>query len=41
MAGKNITDEQSWTSLSIDSPSAVIGMPNEPRTYSLEVQYDF
>jgi iron complex outermembrane receptor protein len=41
LAGKNITDEQSWTSLSIDSPSAVIGMPNEPRTYSLEVQYDF
>ncbi|MFQ3322554.1 MAG: iron complex outermembrane receptor protein [Pseudomonadales bacterium] len=41
VAGKNITDEQTFTSLTLGQNDAVTGMPNEPRVYSLEVQYDF
>lgn len=42
MSGKNLTEEETWTSLQRGSvPGVVIGQANEPRTYSLEVQYAF
>ncbi|MFT4997616.1 MAG: iron complex outermembrane receptor protein [Flavobacteriales bacterium] len=41
LAGKNITDEQTFTSLTLGQNDVITGMPNEPRVYSLEVQYDF
>lgn len=42
LSGRNLTDEETYTSLNrLNSTSALTGWPNAPRTYSLEVQFDF
>jgi len=42
LSGKNLTEEETWSSLArLNSLGALNGQPNEPRTYSLEVQYNF
>ena len=39
-SGKNLTEEETWQSLDrLNVSGAVVGWPNAPRTYSLEVQY--
>jgi iron complex outermembrane recepter protein len=41
-SGRNLTDKQTWTSLArLNSFGALTGQINEPRTWSIEVQYDF
>jgi iron complex outermembrane receptor protein len=40
-SGRNLTDKQTWTSLSRGSFNEVYGHINEPRTWAMEVQYDF
>ena len=41
-SGRNLTDEETWVTLSrLNSFGAVTGQANEPRTWSVEVQYDF
>jgi len=41
-SGRNLTDEETWTTLSrLNSFGAVSGQANAPRTWSVEVQYDF
>ena len=41
-SGRNLTEEESWTSLErIGTTGAVTGQINEPRTWAIEVQYDF
>ena len=41
-SGKNLTEEETYVSLlRLNTFGAVAGYPNAPRTYSLEVQYDF
>jgi iron complex outermembrane receptor protein len=41
-AGRNLTEEETWTSLQrLNSFGALNGQANEPRTWSVEVQYDF
>ena len=42
MAGKNLTEEETWVSLTrLNQFGAISGYANEPMTYSLEVQYTF
>jgi iron complex outermembrane receptor protein len=42
MSGKNLTEEETWTSLQRGTvPGVVLGQANDPLTYSLEVQYFF
>ncbi|MEE4143736.1 MAG: TonB-dependent receptor [Halieaceae bacterium] len=42
MAGKNLTEEETWVSLNrLNEFGAISGYANEPMTYSLEVQYTF
>ncbi|KAA1194320.1 TonB-dependent receptor [Pseudohalioglobus sediminis] len=42
LAGRNLTEEETYMSLErLNSAGAVVGFPNAPRTYSLEVQYSF
>ena len=42
LSGRNLTDEETYTSLNrLNSTGALTAWPNAPRTYSLEVQYDF
>jgi hypothetical protein len=42
MAGKNLTEEETWVSLTrLNEFGAISGYANEPMTYSLEVQYTF
>ncbi len=42
LSGKNLTDDFTWSSLSrLNAGGAVAGVPNAPRTYGLEVQFDF
>lgn len=39
-SGKNLTEEETWQSLDrLNVSGAVMGWPNAPRTYSVEVQY--
>jgi iron complex outermembrane receptor protein len=39
---RNLTEEETWVSLErIGVNGAVTGIPNEPRTWAVEVQYDF
>lgn len=41
-SGRNLTDKQTWTSLArLNSFGDVTGQINEPRTWAIEVQYDF
>ena len=41
-SGRNLTDKQTWQSLSrLNSTGALTGQINEPRTWAIEVQYDF
>lgn len=41
-SGRNLSDKQTWTSLErLGNQGAVIGQINEPRTWAVEVQYDF
>ena len=41
-SGRNLTEEETWTSLErIGTQGAVTGQINEPRTWAIEVQYDF
>jgi len=42
LAGKNLTEEETWVSLNrLNEFGAISGYANEPLTYSLEVQYTF
>ena len=42
VAGRNLTDEETYTSLNrLNGTGALTAWPNAPRTYSLEVQFDF
>lgn len=42
LSGRNLTEEETFTSLQrLNSFGALNGFPNEPRTYGVEVQYDF
>jgi iron complex outermembrane recepter protein len=42
LSGRNLTEEETYVSLErLNSAGALVGFPNAPRTYSLEVQYDF
>jgi iron complex outermembrane receptor protein len=42
LSGKNLTEEETYVSLQrLNTFGAVSGYPNAPRTYSMEVQYDF
>ncbi|NCF19662.1 MAG: TonB-dependent receptor [Haliea sp.] len=39
---RNLTDEETWESLErVGTQGAVVGIPNEPRSWAVEVQYDF
>lgn len=39
---RNLTEEETWSSLErVGTNGAVTGIPNEPRTWAVEVQYDF
>ena len=39
---RNLTEEETWTSLErIGTYGAVTGVANDPRTWAIEVQYDF
>jgi len=41
-SGRNLTDKQTWQSLArLNSTGALTGQINEPRTWAIEVQYDF
>ena len=40
-SGRNLTEKDTWTSLSRGSFGEVYGHINEPRTWAIEVQYDF
>lgn len=41
-SAQNITEEETWVSLvRLNDTGAVNGAPNAPRTYSMEVQFDF
>ena len=41
-SGRNLTDEETWVTLErLNSFGAVTGQANEPRNWSIEVQYDF
>ena len=41
-SGRNLTDEETWVTLSrLNSFGALTGQANAPRTWSVEVQYDF
>ena len=41
-SGRNLTDEETWVTLSrLNSFGALTGQANEPRNWSIEVQYDF
>lgn len=41
-SGRNLTDKQTWTSLArLNAYGALAGQINEPRTWAIEVQYDF
>ncbi len=42
LSGKNLTEEETYVSLlRLNAQGAVSGYPNAPRTYSMEIQYDF
>jgi len=42
LSGRNLTEEETYVSYErLNAAGAVVGFPNAPRTYSLEVQYDF
>jgi iron complex outermembrane receptor protein len=42
LSGRNLTDEETYTSLNrLNGTGALTAWPNAPRTYSLEVQFDF
>jgi iron complex outermembrane receptor protein len=42
LSGRNLTDEKTYTSLNrLNSTGALTAWPNAPRTYSVEVQFDF
>jgi outer membrane receptor protein involved in Fe transport len=42
LSGRNLTDEETYTSLNrLNATGALTAWPNAPRTYSLEVQFDF
>jgi iron complex outermembrane receptor protein len=40
-SGRNLTEEETWTSLERLSLGQTTGRANEPRTWAVEVQYDF
>jgi outer membrane receptor for ferrienterochelin and colicin len=41
-SGRNLTDKQTWSSLArLNKTGALTGQINEPRTWAIEVQYDF
>ena len=41
-SGRNLTDKQTWQSLArLNCTGALTGQINEPRTWAIEVQYDF
>jgi hypothetical protein len=40
-SGRNLTEKDTWTSLSRGFNGEVYGHINEPRTWAIEVQYDF
>jgi outer membrane receptor protein involved in Fe transport len=40
--GRNLTEKDTWVSLErVGSFGAVTGLANEPRTWAIEIQYDF
>jgi iron complex outermembrane receptor protein len=42
LSGRNLSEEETFTSLQrLNGFGALNGFPNEPRTYGVEVQYDF
>jgi hypothetical protein len=41
-SARNLTEEETWTSLErANEYGAITGQINEPRTWAIEVQYDF
>jgi outer membrane receptor protein involved in Fe transport len=41
-SGRNLTEEETWTSLArLNAFGALNGQANAPRTWAVEVQYDF
>ena len=40
-SGRNLTEQETWTSLSRGFSNGLYGHANAPRTWAIEVQYDF